>query len=151
MLAINWLRVAWVPEFVLHHLPGAFKYRFVVGYMIMNAGFMTGRPIIFALYSKLIGSEYQGKYLGWMVAGSSAARTLGPFIAVTLYYHITATGVKLLVLFGLVGLFHVGCLVLVFLLWPQLLPSMSLLQSHAASERTSPLREELMVHEGELA
>lgn len=91
----------------------------------MNAGFMTGRPVTFALYSKLIAPQYQGKYLGWMVAGGSAARTLGPFMAVYLYYGITGPGNNMLALFGVEGLFQLVCLVLVILFWEHLLPASS--------------------------
>ncbi|CAB9517830.1 Major facilitator superfamily domain-containing protein 8 [Seminavis robusta] len=137
MLAINWHQLEWVPQPFLDILPSTFRNRFVAGYMIMNAGFMTGRPVTFALYSKLIGSEYQGKYLGWMVAGGSAARTLGPFAAVALYYQIKAAGVNLLALFGSVAIFHVACLFLVLGLWKSLLPSASMMQSIRASMRMS--------------
>ena len=57
-----------------------------------------------------------------MVSGGSAARTLGPFVAVSLYYGIKVAGENLLALFGSVGIFHLACLVLVLCLWPQLLP-----------------------------
>ena len=88
----------------------------------MNAGFMTGRPVIFALYSKLVPSEFQGKYLGWMVAGGSAARTIGPFVAVYLYYHIEGGWKNTLALFGSEGAIMVLCLMLVISMWPLLLP-----------------------------
>lgn len=99
-----------------------YKYCFLAGYLIMNAGFMTGRPVIFALYSKLVPSEFQGKYLGWMVAGGSAARTLGPFVAVYLYYHIEGGWKNTLALFGSEGAIMVLCLMLVISMWPLLLP-----------------------------
>ena len=84
---------------------------------------MIGRPVTFALYSKLVPSEYQGKYLGWMVAGGSAARTLGPLMAVYLYYHIKGPWKNTFFLFGSEGVIMVICLVLVILLWPHLLPT----------------------------
>jgi len=99
-----------------------YKYCFLAGYLIMNAGFMTGRPVTFALYSKLIPSQYQGEYLGFMVAGGSVARTLGPFVAVFLYYHMEAPFKNTLALFGSEGAIMITCLVLVISLWPSLLP-----------------------------
>jgi len=147
LLAINWYELGWVPKFALELLPWTYKTRFVVGYMIMNAGFMTCRPVTIALYSKLIGAENQGKYLGWMVSGGSAARMIGPFIAVALFYQVQASGVNLLLIFGLVGILHAGCLVLVCVLWSQMLPSTkSLPERDDATRPTNPLREELMVH-----
>jgi len=154
LLAINWNKLGWAPGFVLALLPWSYRTRFVVGYMIMNAGFMMCRPVTIALYSKLIGSQYQGKYLGWMVAGGSAARTMGPFVAVGLYYRIQGQGVNLLMIFGVVALSHAGCLALVVVLWSQLLPSVIVSKSinATASGGKSPLREELIVHRaGELA
>ena len=124
MLAIDWSQLGWVPNSLSQNLP-SYMTRFVTGYMIMNAGFMTGRPVTFALYSKLIPSQYQGKFLGWMVAGGSAARTLGPFGAVYLYYGITSEGINLLALFGSEALFQLACLVLVICLWSELLPKSS--------------------------
>ena len=81
--------------------------------MLMNGGFMMGRPIAFALYSKLIAPKYQGKYLGWMVAGGSTARALGPFAAVRLYYGINVSGYNILALFGLTGALHLSSLALI--------------------------------------
>ena len=119
MLMIDWEQFAWFPESI--SLP-PYLNRFLIGYMVMNAGFMTGRPVTFALYSKLIASEYQGQYLGWMVAGGSAARTLGPFGAVYLYYGIKGDGNNMLALFGSEGIFQLMCLVFVIALWRHLLP-----------------------------
>lgn len=121
MLAIDWQQLDWVPTSVSSLLPPYLK-RFLAGFLVMNAGFMTGRPVTFALYSKLIASEYQGKYLGWMVAGGSAARTLGPFATVSIYYGVKQAGTNLFVLFGSVGAFHFVCLVLVYFQWTNLLP-----------------------------
>jgi hypothetical protein len=122
LLAINWQRLRWVPGWASSLLP-PYSERFLTGFMVMNAGFMTGRPVTFALYSKLIAPRYQGKCLGWMVAGGSAARTLGPFATVSLYYGINAeAGYNLLALFGSVAVFHFACLVLVLCQWSQLLP-----------------------------
>jgi hypothetical protein len=121
VLAIDWTLLQYSPRWLTVVLP-SYRTRFLAGYMVMNAGFMTGRPVTFALYSKLIASEYQGTYLGWMVAGGSAARTLGPFAAVAIYYGIKASGVNLLALFGTVGLFHIVCLFLVKWQWATLLP-----------------------------
>ena len=121
VLAIDWTLLESTPQWVSRMLP-SYRTRFLAGYMVMNAGFMTGRPVTFALYSKLIASEYQGAYLGWMVAGGSAARTLGPFAAVAIYYGIEVAGVNLLALFGTVGIFHIVCLMLVMWQWVRLLP-----------------------------
>jgi len=124
MLAINWEVLEWVPRWplALDFLSTSYRNRFVIGYLVMNVGFMTARPVTFALYSKLIGPAYQGKYLGFMVAGGSAARTLGPFGAVALYYQIKTPGVNLLALFGVAGFLHLLCLLLVVFLWRRLLP-----------------------------
>ena len=121
LLAIDWQQLDWVPRWVTALLP-PYLERFLVGFMVMNAGFMTGRPITFAIYSKLIAPQYQGKFLGWMVAGGSAARTLGPFAAVSLYYGVKGAGANLLALFGSVEVFYFVCLVLVLLQWSKLLP-----------------------------
>lgn len=86
---------------------------------------MTGRPVTFALYSKLIPSQYQGEYLGFMVAGGSAARTLGPFIAVYIYYHIEGPFKNTLILFGGDASMMIICLLLIIYLWPILLPAAS--------------------------
>lgn len=100
-----------------------YLWRFVAGYLIVNAGFMTGRPVTFALYSKLIPEKkYQGVYLGYMVAGGSAARSLGPFVAVYCYYHLKY-GMNTLVLFGSIAAIMMTCLVVMFLLWPSLIPA----------------------------
>ena len=124
MLAINWGELEWVPRgaLALDFFSTTYRDRFIIGYLVMNVGFMTARPVTFALYSKLIGPAYQGKYLGFMVAGGSAARTLGPFGAVALYYQIKSPGVNLLALFGAAGILHLLCLLLVVLLWGRLLP-----------------------------
>lgn len=122
VLAVDWSQLSFIPPWVSAMLP-PYLNRFLGGYMVMNAGFMTGRPVTFALYSKLIPSQYQGKYLGWMVAGGSAARTLGPFAAVALYYGFAnSSGLNLLALFGTVGIFHLLCLLYVAMEWPKLLP-----------------------------
>jgi hypothetical protein len=68
VLAIDWPQLPWSPDWLSDMLP-SYVHRFVAGYFVMNAGFMTGRPVTFALYSKLIASKYQGTYLGFMVAG----------------------------------------------------------------------------------
>jgi hypothetical protein len=122
ILAIDWQQLDFVPNRLSDRLP-SYLHRFIAGYFVMNAGFMTGRPVTFALYSKLISSKYQGTYLGWMVAGGSTARTLGPFAAVSLFYGIENTGMNLLALFGTTALFHLACLVLVYLQWATFLPA----------------------------
>jgi len=48
-----------------------YKYCLLAGYLIMNVGFMTGRSVDIALYSKLMPVQYQGGYFGYMVAGGS--------------------------------------------------------------------------------
>ena len=121
LLTINWRQLSWVPAWALVLLP-PYLPCFLVGFALIYAGFMTGRSLVFALYSKLIAQEYQGEYLSWMVAGGSAARTLGPFAAVALYYGVKGAGNNLLALFGSVGLFHVSCIVLVIFQWSKLLP-----------------------------
>lgn len=136
VLAVDWKQLSWVPIWVTEHQP-SYMVRFVSGFMVMNAGFMTGRPVTFALYSKLIAPEYQGKYLGWMVAGGSAARTLGPFFAVYLYYGVKTVGYNLLALFGSVGVFHLACVVLVIWQWARLLPGVSDAKSANTSTSTS--------------
>ena len=125
MLAIDWQSLPWVPQVFTSTLPSSYKNRFLFGYALMNGGFMTGRPVTFALFSKLIASEYQGRYLSWMVAGGSLARMMGPFAAVAVYYGITAMGINLLTLFGSVGIFHMFCLLLVIYQWEQLIPKRS--------------------------
>lgn len=122
ILAIDWQQIPFVPLWFSNHVLGPYLNRFLAGYLIMNAGFMTGRPVTFALYSKLISSQYQGTYLGYMVAGGSAARTSGPFAAVALYYGVKKTGFNLLAVFGSVGLFHVACFALCVWQWRSLLP-----------------------------
>jgi MFS family permease len=122
MLGVNWQNLGFVPEFISNSMPD-YLPRFLAGYAFMNAGFMTGRPVVFALYSKLIPQKYQGTMLGWMVAGGSAARTIGPFVAVYLYYEIQTVGLNLLALFGSFVAFNTICLGLVYILWPQLLPA----------------------------
>jgi len=121
MLAVDWHQLELVPCWALALQP-PYLALFLLGFALIYAGFMTGRSLVFALYSKLIAQQYQGKYLGWMVAGGSAARTLGPFAAVSLYYGINTSGLNLLALFGSVGIFHLACLLLVIWQWPQLLP-----------------------------
>lgn len=116
----------------ISYLP-PYKYCFLAGYLIMNAGFMTGRPVTFALYSKLMPAQYQGEYLGYMVAGGSAARTLGPFVAVFLYYHIEGPWKNTLALFGSESLLMIMCLVLVILLWSSLLPAKANLTAESKS------------------
>ena len=102
---------------------------------LLNAGFMTARPVTFALCSKLISPKYQGRYLGFMVAGGSAARMAGPFVAVYLYYGITEPpGLNMLALFGSEALFQLVCTSLVIALWPMLLPSSALKKKKSEME-----------------
>lgn len=111
------LMITWSSPFLPPYL-----WRFVAGYLIVNAGFMTGRPVTFALYSKLIPEKkYQGAYLGYMVAGGSAARTLGPFVAVYCYYHLKY-GLNTLVLFGSIATIMITCLVVMYVLGSSLIP-----------------------------
>ena len=121
LLGIDWQQLDWVPSWMSDILP-PYVVRFLAGFALMNAGFVTGRPVVFALYSKLIARQYQGRYLGWMVAGGSAARTLGPFAAVSIYYGIKVPGDNLLALFGSFVAFNLACIVLMLCQWPQLLP-----------------------------
>lgn len=126
-LAVDWSQLDWMPRWLISSasaipLVPPYLARFLVGFAFIFAGFITGRSITFALYSKLIAQQYQGKYLGWMVAGGSAARTLGPFFAVYLYYGVKGAGNNLLALFGSGDAFHLACLVLLLCQWPQLLP-----------------------------
>ena len=120
LLAVDWDRLDWVPALFSSLLP--YKIRFLLGFAFIYGGFMTGRPIVFALYSKLVAQQYQGQYLGWMVAGGSAARTLGPFFAVYLYYGVEGSGNNLFALFGSVGLLHVACILFILYQWHALLP-----------------------------
>ena len=116
-----------------------YAVRFVTGFLLMNAGFITCRPLTFALYSKLIAPQYQGTYLGYMVAGGSAARTLGPFVAVFVYFGVRSTsGENVLALFGSVGLLHILCLVLVARQWSKLVPSINA-EAKSREERSSSL------------
>ncbi|KAL3912244.1 MAG: hypothetical protein SGILL_006960 [Bacillariaceae sp.] len=121
LMAIDWQQLGRIPSWTVDILP-SYRNRFIAGYFVMNAGFMTGRPITFALYSKLIAPKYQGTYLGWMVAGGSAARTLGPFVAVKLFFGFEKPGFNLLALFGPTAMLHLVCIVLVWLEWLNLLP-----------------------------
>ena len=126
VLLIDWPQLWFVPEWI--SMP-SYVYRFVMGYFVLNAGFMTCRPCVFALYSKLISPKYQGRYLGMMVAGGSAARMAGPFVAVYLYYGITEPpGLNMLALFGSEAAFQLVCTGLVIALWPMLLPPSSALK-----------------------
>jgi len=111
------LMIAWSSPMLPPYL-----WRFIAGYLIMNAGFMTGRPVTIALYSKLIPEKYQGSYLGIMVAGGSTARTVGPFLAVFCYYHIEEGGD---VLFGSIAAIMITCLAAMCMLWPSFVPSAS--------------------------
>ena len=113
MLMITWSSLIIFPPYL---------WRFIAGYLIMNAGFMTGRPVTFALYSKLIPEKHQGSYLGLMVGSGSAARTLGPFVAVYCYYHIEKGGN---VLFGSIAAIMITCLAVMSMLWPSLVPESS--------------------------
>lgn len=96
--------------------------RFVAGYLIVNMGFMTGRPVTFSLYSKLTPEKSQGAYLGYMVAGGSFARATGPFVAVFVYYHI-GKGRNTLVLFGSIATIMMTCLAVMLTLWSSLIPA----------------------------
>ena len=133
LLAVDWSRLDWVPTQVLPPLP--YRTRFLISVGLVYGGFMTGRPILFALYSKLIPQQYQGQYLGWMVAGGSAARTLGPFFAVYFYYEIRS-GNNLFALFGSIGLLHVACILLVLYQWQHLLPVV--LERPSSSTKNTP-------------
>lgn len=139
VLAIDWQQLNWTPEWIVAILP-SYVDRFVAGYLVLNVGFLTGRPVVFALYSKLIASEYQGMYLGWMVAGGSAARTLGPFAAVKLYFGFDNPGINILALFGVTALFHLACLVLLWLQWSTLIPGQN---NGSGKERNSTKTTEL--------
>ena len=127
-LAVDWSQLTWVPQWLVRLQP-PYLLRFLVGFALVYAGFMTGRSLVFALYSKLIPQEHQGMYLGWMVSGGSAARALGPFFAVALYYRNQEAGVILFSLFGSLGLFHLCSVLLVVALWSKLLsPEQTLIE-----------------------
>jgi MFS family permease len=153
MLAVDWQELTWVPGWFSALLP-SYRNRFLLGYALMNGGFMTGRPVTFALFSKLIGSQYQGRYLSWMVAGGSLARMLGPFAAVAVYYGIQTVGGNLLALFGSVGLFHMACLGLIIIQWKRLLPkpsamSVRLMRDKAKKGRSMYSQESTSFNEGD--
>ena len=112
------LMIAWSSSSLL--LP--YLSRFVAGYLTVNMGFMTGRPVTFSLYSKLTPEKSQGAYLGYMVAGGSLARATGPFVAVFVYYHFEK-GRNTLVLFGSIATIMMICLVVMLTLWSSLIPS----------------------------
>eukprot|EP00957_Ditylum_brightwellii_P068485 5199188-Ditylum_brightwellii.AAC.1 len=57
-----------------------------------------------------------------MVAGGSAARTLGPFAAVFLYYEVQSAGGKSIAVFGPAVVLHLMCLLLMICFWADLLP-----------------------------
>ena len=135
VLLIDWPQLWFVPEWI--SMP-PYLYRFVMGYFVLNAGFMTARPVTFALYSKLISPKYQGRYLGFMVAGGSAARMAGPFVAVYLYYGITEPpGLNMLALFGSEAAFQLVCTGLVVALWSKLLPSSTSKKKKSEMETTT--------------
>lgn len=135
VLLIDWPQLLFVPAWI--SMP-AYVYRFMTGYFVLNAGFMTARPVTFALYSKLISPKYQGRYLGFMVAGGSAARMAGPFVAVYLYYGITEPpGLNMLTLFGSEALFQLVCTALVIALWPMLLPRSALKEKKSEMDATT--------------
>ena len=121
ILCIDWQQLEWIPVNI-HGSLSPYRGRFITGYMLVTGGVMTGRPVTFAIYSKLIASKFQGKYLGYMVAGGSAARMIGPFAAIAIYYMINAMGPRLLVIFGSVLVFHLAGLMLVIVQWYRLLP-----------------------------
>lgn len=143
LLAIDWRQLDWVPEWVpewISKMSAPYLTCFLFGFLLIYGGFMTGRSVVFALYSKLVAQDDQGNYLSWMVAGGSAARTLGPFVAVKIYYGLTAPGKNLLVLFGSIGTFHLACLALVLCQWPELIPTAN--KSSHASRSAHPTESE---------
>lgn len=52
---------------------------FLVGYALVSVSFAVGRNVIFALFSKIIGNQPAGAYMGWMLAMGAVSRMLSPF------------------------------------------------------------------------
>uniref|UniRef100_A0A7S0BG08 Major facilitator superfamily (MFS) profile domain-containing protein n=1 Tax=Rhodosorus marinus TaxID=101924 RepID=A0A7S0BG08_9RHOD len=57
-------------------------WRFVLGFGIVSVAFPIGRAIVVAMYSKVIGPNDQGVWMGILFAVGALARILGPFLAV---------------------------------------------------------------------
>jgi len=57
-------------------------WRFVLGFGVVSVAFPIGRAIVVAMYSKIIGPNDQGVWMGILFAVGALARILGPFLAV---------------------------------------------------------------------
>ena len=55
---------------------------FIVGFALISSHFAIGRNALFSIFSKIIGPNPAGKYMGFMTAAGSLARTLSPFWAI---------------------------------------------------------------------
>lgn len=66
-------------------------WRFLVGTGFVSFGFPLSQVELIATYSKLLGTGKQGTMMGFLVAGGSAARMIGPLWSTFTYEHIGYT------------------------------------------------------------
>lgn len=56
--------------------------RFIIGFCIISVAFPFGRGVTLSLFSKIIGKNQAGAYMGYMLAVGAISRIVGPFWAV---------------------------------------------------------------------
>ena len=55
--------------------------RFVLGFMLSYMAYSIGRNVVLGLFSNILGSSSQGKWMGVITAAGAIARSLAPFLA----------------------------------------------------------------------
>jgi len=85
------------------------KEQFFTAVALIGIGYPISSAYMFTIYSKVLNPVYQGTKMGYLTAGGSLARMLGPLWAVTAYKYgggeLLFVGTNFLVIFSLVVLF----------------------------------------------
>lgn len=86
-------------------------FQFVAGCCLVALAFPASTLIIYALFSKILGPGPQGVMMGWLTAGGSAARLVGP-VYVTSMYNALGPGITFSSVGGLVllSLVYASCI-----------------------------------------
>ncbi|XP_046576329.1 LOW QUALITY PROTEIN: major facilitator superfamily domain-containing protein 8-like [Haliotis rubra] len=69
-----------------NHTPPVYLAQYLVGCIIISAGYPAANVMCYTLFSKILGPKPQGMWMGWLTASGSLARTLGPIFVSQIYY-----------------------------------------------------------------
>ncbi|XP_046368655.2 major facilitator superfamily domain-containing protein 8-like isoform X2 [Haliotis rufescens] len=69
-----------------NHTPPVYLAQYIVGCIIISAGYPAANVMCYTLFSKILGPKPQGTWMGWLTASGSLARTLGPIFVSQIYY-----------------------------------------------------------------